>query len=67
MVRIAVGTMQVTAGEADEYRRSAGIIPFSLEGVEYFVDFIGFHSAASSKPSFTYTAMFPSDSWNITL
>ena len=38
VVRIAERTLQVTAGEAQEHHRRPGPEPFSLQGVEYFVD-----------------------------
>ena len=69
VVSIAEGTLQVASGESDEYGWSAGEKSFALQGIE---NLIYSHCscpqmAAFSKPGFTYAAMFPSDSWKVTL
>ena len=38
MPRVAEGTLQVAAAEADEYGRTAGMVALALQGLEYLVD-----------------------------
>ena len=45
VLRIAEGAMEIAPREAHEHRRSPGVIPFTLEGVEYLVNLPLFHIA----------------------